>query len=65
MRENEKLVEYAADIGVAIEVCLTSNLQTKSINSIEEHPIREYFDKGILVVPCTDNTVISGITLSG
>jgi adenosine deaminase len=65
MKENPRLVEYVADTGVAVEVCLTSNVHTKSISAIKSHPVREYFDKGVVVVPCTDNTVVSGITLSG
>jgi hypothetical protein len=44
---------------------VTSNLQTKAVLSLKDHPIRLFFDEGVVVVPCTDNTVISGVTLSG
>lgn len=42
-----------------------SNLQTKAVKSLEEHPIRRFFDEGVLIVPCTDNPTVSGVTLSG
>jgi len=64
MRESQKLVDFVADNGIAVEICITSNVQTKAINTIRDHPAREYFDKGVIIVPCTDNVVVSGITLS-
>lgn len=39
------------DKRVCLEICVTSNVQTKAVSSLEKHPIRQFFDSGVLVVP--------------
>jgi len=63
--ENPALMEYVIDHSIAIECCLTSNLHTKAITHIQDHPIRKFFNAGAITVPCTDNTTVSGVTLTG
>lgn len=63
--EDERLVQLIIDRRVPLEMCVTSNLQTKAIQSIPEHPIKILFDRGVICVPCTDNPTVSGVTLSG
>lgn len=41
--------------GVCIEVCLTSNLLTGSVDSLDTHPVRQFVEDGIEFVLCTDN----------
>ena len=43
---------------------MTSNVQTKAVARLEDHPVRRYFDEGVIVVPCTDNPLMSNCTLS-
>jgi adenosine deaminase len=57
------LMAEARDTGVAIECCLTSNLQTRAIPSIDAHPLRRYFDAGLQVSINTDNRLMSGTDL--
>lgn len=64
MRENSKLVDFVVDHRIPVESCVTSNLQTKAVASLKEHPFREYFDRGVVIVPSTDNVTVSGVTLS-
>ena len=40
---------------IAIEMCPVSNLRTGVVSSISEHPIREFFDKGLLVTINSDD----------
>ena len=47
-----------------LEVCLTSNVQTRAVASYEAHPLRRYFDAGVRVSLCTDNRLMSGVTLT-
>lgn len=49
--------------GVAIECCLTSNVQTRAIEHLDEHPLRKYFDAGLKVSLNTDNRLMSGTDL--
>jgi len=57
------LLAEARDTGVAIECCLTSNLQTRAIPSIDAHPLRKYFEAGLQVSLNTDNRLMSGTDL--
>ena len=61
--EDEALTEYVNDRRIALEICLTSNVQTRAAESYETHPVRQYFDRGLNVVLNTDNRLMSGTTL--
>eukprot|EP01125_Pyxidicula_operculata_P017914 TRINITY_DN6329_c0_g1_i2.p1 TRINITY_DN6329_c0_g1~~TRINITY_DN6329_c0_g1_i2.p1 ORF type:complete len:675 (+),score=158.83 TRINITY_DN6329_c0_g1_i2:11-2035(+) len=65
LQDNEELLQFVVNQGIAVECCLTSNIHTKAIKKYEEHPIKKYFNAGVKVVPCTDNPTVSGVTLSG
>jgi adenosine deaminase len=62
--DDETLSEYVNDHRIALEICLTSNVQTHAVASYEEHPLRAYHDRGMNVVLNTDNRLMSGTTLS-
>ena len=61
--EDETLTEFVNDERIAVEICLTSNVQTRAAESYEAHPLREYYDRGLNVVLNTDNRLMSGTTL--
>jgi adenosine deaminase len=62
--EDKALTEYVTDHRIALEICLTSNIQTRAADSYESHPLRRYFDGGANVVLNTDNRLMSGTTLT-
>jgi adenosine deaminase len=62
--EDESLTSYVNDRRIALEVCLTSNVQTHATESLDAHPVRQYFDRGMNVVLNTDNRLMSGTTLT-
>jgi adenosine deaminase len=62
--EDPVLTEYVTDQRIALEICLTSNVQTRAAASYETHPLRRYFDAGANVVLNTDNRLMSGTTLT-
>jgi len=62
--EDESLTQYVNDRRIALEICLTSNVQTRAVESYQEHPLRLYFDRGMNVVLNTDNRLMSGTTLT-
>jgi adenosine deaminase len=49
---------------VLLEVCLTSNVHTGSVASLEDHPVRELMRRGVPVCLNTDDPAISNSTLS-
>jgi adenosine deaminase len=61
--EDVALTEDVGKRGVALEICLTSNLQTHAAESYSAHPLRRYFDLGLAVVLNTDNRLMSDVTL--
>ena len=63
--EDEKVLQQVIDRRITLECCVSSNLQTKAVTNIDDHPIKKLFDRGVITVPCTDNPTVSGVTLSG
>jgi adenosine deaminase len=57
------LMRFFAKRRIALEMCPTSNIQTHTVASFAEYPIRDYFDKGLMVTVNTDNTTVSSTTL--
>ena len=62
--EDASLTDYCNDHRIPLEICLTSNVQTRVAPSYSLHPFREYFDRGLNVVLNTDNRLMSGVTLT-
>lgn len=62
--EDDSLTQFVNDRRIALEICLTSNVQTRVVQSYEQHPLREYYDRGMNVVLNTDNRLMSGTTLT-
>jgi adenosine deaminase len=62
--EDPDLQAYVRDHQVPIEICLTSNVQTHAAGSFETHPVRAYYDDGLLVSLHTDNRLMSGTTMT-
>ncbi len=62
--EDPELLQYVKDFRVPLEICLTSNVQTGAVRSFAEHPLRRYFDEGLVVTLNTDNRLISGTDLT-
>lgn len=62
--QDRNLTDWMVDHGLPIEVCPTSNIQTGAAASLGTHPVRELMDRGATVVVCTDNRLVSDVTLS-
>jgi hypothetical protein len=50
---------------IPLEICLTSNLITGVVKSLEEHPLRRLYDAGVPIVLNTDDPAMFGCTLTG
>jgi adenosine deaminase len=62
--EDSSLTQYVNDRRIPLEICLTSNVQTRVADSYKSHPCREYFDRGLVVTLNTDNRLMSATTLT-
>ena len=61
--QDETLMAYLKAHGIPLEVCVTSNVQTKGAASYEEHPILQMLEYGLTVTVNTDNMTVSGTDL--
>ncbi len=52
------------DRQVPLEFCLTSNLQTKAVSGLSDHPFDVFRRAGLAVTLNTDNRLVSATTLS-
>lgn len=64
LREDGDLLNYVNDHRIPLEMCITSNVQTKAVKDLQSHPIKFYFNYGLRVTLNTDNRLISGTTLT-
>jgi len=64
LAEDGDLMNYINDHRICLEVCLTSNLQTKSVKKIEHHPFKFYRDYGLRLSLNTDNRLMSNTTVT-
>ncbi len=62
--QDATLVERLQRDQVPIEICLSSNLRTGCCASVAEHPLRRYFDAGLLVTLSTDDPAMFGTSLA-
>jgi adenosine deaminase len=62
--ENGDLLNYVNDHRIPLEVCPSSNVQTKAATSFESHPVDFYVDYGLRVTINTDNRLITDTTVS-
>jgi adenosine deaminase len=62
--EDPELMEYVNNFRIPLEICITSNVQTRAVASFEEHPVRLYYDEGLVVTLNTDNRLMSATTVT-
>jgi len=63
LEEDPELLRWVRDRRIGVEICLTSNVQTRVAATEADHPVRRYFDAGLLLTLCTDNRLVSGTTV--
>lgn len=61
--EDDKLVEYLAEKKIPLEVCIVSNGDTKLVEDLKNHPVKELFDRGVRVTLNSDNNTVSNTNL--
>jgi len=58
-----ELMELLAERQVPLEICVTSNLKTGSCIRVEDHPLRRYFDLGLMVTLNSDDPALFSSSL--
>jgi adenosine deaminase len=62
--EDGRLVDYLAKEQIPLEICPLSNVRTGVVKSIAEHPVRRYFERGLVVTINTDDPQMFGNSLA-
>jgi aminodeoxyfutalosine deaminase len=62
--QDPDLVAYLVEQRIPLEVCPTSNIATRAVDRLANHPIREMYDAGITVTVNSDDPPMFGTTLN-
>jgi len=49
---------------VPLEMCVSSNVHTRTVAAVRDHPFRHYLERGAVVTLNTDGRLIDGVTLT-
>jgi adenosine deaminase len=64
LHEDPDLMAYVNNFRIPLEICLTSNVQTRAVRDYADHPLRLYYDEGLVVTLNTDNRLMSATTVT-
>ncbi|MFE6037282.1 adenosine deaminase [Streptomyces sp. NPDC056452] len=62
--QDPKLLAHLAEHRIALEVCPTSNIATRAVADIEQHPVKEMVQAGVLVTINSDDPPMFGTDLN-
>jgi adenosine deaminase/aminodeoxyfutalosine deaminase len=65
LMEDPTLIASLQCSQLPLEICITSNLRTRCCRSLEDHPLRRYFDAGVMVTLNSDDPAMFETTLLG
>jgi aminodeoxyfutalosine deaminase len=60
-----ELMEILAERQIPVEICMTSNVRTGSCPSLSQHPMRRYFESGLMIALNSDDPALFGSDLAG
>jgi len=58
------LAQYVLDRRIPLEMCLSSNVHTGSVRTMEEHPFKLYYERGFRVTLNTDDRLMSDTSMT-
>lgn len=62
--QDPELLKYLAEHRIALEVCPTSNIATRAVERLEDHPLKRMVDAGVLVTINSDDPPMFGTDLN-
>lgn len=64
IKNHKEAYELVKEKAIIIEACPTSNVQTKAVTALNDHPVCDFSHDGIKVTINTDNRTVSNTTMS-
>ena len=62
--QDRELLEVMAEKQVPVEVCVSSNLRTGACPELQVHPVRKFFDQGLMITLNTDDPAMFQTSLN-
>ncbi len=62
--QDAELIEELSTRQIPVEICLSSNLRTGCCAKLADHPVRSYFDHGLMITLNTDDPAMFGTSLN-
>ena len=62
--EDPLLVAHLAEKKIPLEICITSNVRTGAVASLQDHPVRRLYDAGVPIILNTDDPALFDCTLT-
>ncbi|MFF2809970.1 adenosine deaminase [Streptomyces sp. NPDC058000] len=62
--QDPELLAHLAEHRIPLEVCPTSNIATRAVRTLDEHPVKEMVDAGVLVTINSDDPPMFGTDLN-
>ncbi|MCF6523250.1 adenosine deaminase [Streptomyces sp. JJ36] len=62
--QDPELLAYLAEHRIPLEVCPTSNIATRAVEVLDDHPVRQMVDAGVLVTVNSDDPPMFGTDLN-
>ena len=62
--EDPELMDYVAEKEIPLELCPVSNVRTGAVDNITKHPIRKYYEQGLIISVNTDDPKMFNTSLA-
>ncbi|MEA2668701.1 MAG: adenosine deaminase, partial [Chloroflexota bacterium] len=63
-QEDADVMATIRELGIQLDMAPTSNVQTKAVRRLEDHPLRRFYESGIKVTISTDSPTVSSVSMS-
>lgn len=63
-QEDPEVMAMLRERRIPLEMCPTSNIQTRAVTGWDAYPLRRYASEGLIVTANTDNPTVSGTTIA-
>ncbi|MFW9916973.1 MAG: adenosine deaminase [Candidatus Thorarchaeota archaeon] len=62
--EDPQLVAFLKESQIPLELCVISNVKTRVCKSVESHPIKQYYEEGLMVTVNSDDPTMFNTSLT-
>ncbi len=62
--QDPKLLAHLAEHRIPLEVCPTSNIATRAVRTLDEHPMKQFMEAGVVVTVNSDDPPMFGTDLN-